>query len=187
MEIRPFAAVRPNRGDAALVASVPYDVVDTAADAAPAGKYATWPAWIAFCEWPATPDLVGLRLTIPYSTKQESVTGVDIGFWGRCRDFEGIQLNILRNDVKDSFGGVQAGVYNSVNRGDLFGIQAGAINEAQSFRGAQIGLINMTGDGQGFQFGVVNRAETFVGFQLGLVNVIRDAEVPVLPVLNVGF
>ena len=30
MNIRPFAAVRPNREDAALVASVPYDVVDTA-------------------------------------------------------------------------------------------------------------------------------------------------------------
>ena len=30
MNIHPFAAVRPNRGDAALVASVPYDVVDTA-------------------------------------------------------------------------------------------------------------------------------------------------------------
>ena len=30
MKIQPFAAVRPNREDAALVASVPYDVVDTA-------------------------------------------------------------------------------------------------------------------------------------------------------------
>ena len=30
MNIRPFAAVRPNRKDAAFVASVPYDVVDTA-------------------------------------------------------------------------------------------------------------------------------------------------------------
>jgi len=30
MNIRPFAAVRPNPSDAALVASVPYDVVDTA-------------------------------------------------------------------------------------------------------------------------------------------------------------
>ena len=30
MKIRPFAAVRPNEKDAALVASVPYDVVDTA-------------------------------------------------------------------------------------------------------------------------------------------------------------
>ena len=30
MKIKPFAAVRPNAGDAALVASVPYDVVDTA-------------------------------------------------------------------------------------------------------------------------------------------------------------
>ena len=30
MNIRPFSAVRPNAEDAALVAAVPYDVVDTA-------------------------------------------------------------------------------------------------------------------------------------------------------------
>ena len=30
MNIRPFAAVRPNAADAPLVAAVPYDVVDTA-------------------------------------------------------------------------------------------------------------------------------------------------------------
>ena len=37
MNIRPFAAVRPNREDAALVASVPYDVVDVAEAKALAG------------------------------------------------------------------------------------------------------------------------------------------------------
>ncbi len=36
MNIRPFAAVRPNAKDAALVASVPYDVVDTAEAKSPA-------------------------------------------------------------------------------------------------------------------------------------------------------
>ena len=45
----------------------------------------------------------------------------------------------------------------------------------------------MTGDGYGFQVGLINRAETFYGLQVGLINVIRDAEVPVLPVLNIGF
>ena len=30
MKIHPFAAIRPNIADAALVASVPYDVVDVA-------------------------------------------------------------------------------------------------------------------------------------------------------------
>lgn len=148
---------------------------------------AVWPAFFALAELPETPDLVGLRLTIPFSTKQENVTGVDIGLWGRCRYFEGIQLNVLRNDVKDSFGGLQAGLYNSVGRGDLFGLQIGLWNEAASFRGVQLGLVNLSGDSQGFQIGLINRSESLYGFQFGLINVIRDAEVPVFPVFNIGF
>ena len=146
-----------------------------------------WPAVFAFCEWPASPDLVGLRVTLPYSTRQETVTGIDIGLWGRCKDFEGIQLSALRNDVKDTLGGIQVGLYNSANRADLFVIQVGLVNETQGFRGVQAGLINVTGDGEGFQVGLINRAETFHGFQVGVINVIRDAEVPVLPLANIGF
>ena len=146
-----------------------------------------WPSVIAICEWPASPDVVGLRLTIPYSTRQETVTGFDLGFWGRCKDFEGVQVNVLRNDVKDTLGGIQVGCYNTANRADLFVIQAGLINETQSFRGFQVGVVNMTGDGEGLQVGLINRAETFHGFQVGVINVIRDAEVPVMPLLNIGF
>ena len=40
-----------------------------------------WPAFFSVCEFPANPDVVGLRLTIPFSTKQENVTGVDLGLW----------------------------------------------------------------------------------------------------------
>jgi hypothetical protein len=146
-----------------------------------------WPSIFAICEWPDSPDVVGLRVTVPFSTRQEGVTGFDVGLWGRCRDFEGLQASLLRNDVKDSFGGAQAGFYNTINRGDLCCVQFGVINEAQSFRGVQAGVINVTGDGYGFQLGLINRSETLYGLQVGLVNVIRDAEVPVLPVVNVGF
>ena len=146
-----------------------------------------WPSVFAICEWPDSPDVVGLRVTMPYSTRQEDITGFDIGLWGRCMDFEGVQLSLLRNDVKDTFGGAQAGFYNTINRGDLFCVQLGVINEAQSFRGIQAGAINISGDGYGFQVGLINRAETMYGLQVGLVNVIRDAEVPVLPILNIGF
>jgi len=146
-----------------------------------------WPSIFAICEWPDSPDVVGLRLTIPFSTRQEGVTGFDIGLWGRCKDFEGVQASLLRNDVKDTFGGMQAGFYNTINRGDLFCVQVGFVNEAQSCRGLQVGGINVTGDGCGFQIGLINRAETFYGLQVGLINVIRDAEVPVLPVFNIGF
>ncbi len=150
-------------------------------------NYAIWPACFAVAEWPETPDLVGLRLTIPFSSKQENVTGIDLGLWGRSQNFEGIGLSIIRNDVKDIFGGVQVGLYNSVGRGDLFCVQTGLWNESESFRGAQVGLVNVSGSGQGFQVGLINRAETLYGFQVGLVNVIRDAELPVFLGLNIGF
>ena len=125
---------------------------------APRKNAATWPAFIGVWEFPETPDLVGVRLTIPWSTKQENVTGVDVGFWGRSEYFEGFQFNILRNDVKDSCAGVQCGVYNSVARGDLFGIQVGFWNESLSHRGIQFGFINVSGDSQGFQVGLINRS-----------------------------
>lgn len=148
---------------------------------------ALWPACFAFCEWPETPDLIGLRLTMPFSTRQESVTGFDVGFWGRSKDFEGVQINVFRNDAKDTLAGFQIGLYNTATRADLFCFQAGLVNETQGFRGVQAGLVNMTGDGYGFQIGLINRAETLYGFQVGAINVIRDAEIAFFPLVNVGF
>ncbi len=148
---------------------------------------AMWPAFIGVWEFPETPDLIGLRLTIPWSTKQENVTGFDVGFWGRSEYFEGLQFNILRNDVKDSCAGLQCGIYNSVARGDLVGFQVGLWNESQSHRGIQLGIVNASGDTQGFQVGLINRSETMYGFQVGLINIIRDAEVQFMPFVNIGF
>ena len=149
---------------------------------------AWWPVPFAICEFPETPDIVGLRLTIPFSSAQECVTGIDLGIWGVSKDFEGISINVLRNNTKDTFAGFAVGLYNTANRADLGALQIGLWNETQSVRGMQIGLVNVTGDGQGFQIGLINRAETFTsGFQIGLINVIRDAELPFCPVVNVGW
>lgn len=149
---------------------------------------AAWPAFFAVGELPSsTPDLVGVRITIPYSTKQESVTGFDVGLWGRAMYFEGLQANILRNDVKDELSGVQAGLYNSAAQANMIGVQAGLWNECGSLRGAQGGLVNTVGSMQGVQIGLINRAEELYGFQVGIINVIRDAELKFCPVLNVGF
>lgn len=147
----------------------------------------TWPAFFAVCQWPRATDVIGLRLTVPFSTSQEGITGIDVGFWGKSLYFEGLQLNLLRNDVKDTCAGLQAGIYNSVAIGDLTGVQLGLWNEAIAFRGLQAGIINVVGDGEGFQVGIINRAETLQGYQIGLINVIRDAEVKFLPILNIGF
>ena len=146
-----------------------------------------WPAFFAVCEFPANPDVIGLRLTIPFSTKQENVSGIDLGFWGRSLYFQGIQVNVLRNDVKDDMSGFQVGLYNSIGGGQLLGLQLGLFNEANSMRGVQAGLVNFCGETEGFQIGLINRSETMHGYQVGLINIIRDAELEFFPIVNIGW
>ena len=161
---------------------------DAIAETVPAPKqYAQWPAFFAIGEYPSTPDLVGIRITIPYSTKQENVTGIDLGLWGRAQYFEGLQLNLLRNDIKDRAAAFQVGLYNSVGVADLFAIQFGLWNEAGTLSGVQAGLVNLVGDMSGIQVGLINRSEQLFGFQIGLINIIRDAQVQFFPIANVGF
>lgn len=148
---------------------------------------AAWPSFFAVSEFPASPDVVGLRLTIPFSTKQENVSGIDLGFWGRALYFQGFQFNILRNDVKDDMSGFQVGLYNSIGNGQLLGLQVGLFNEANFLRGVQAGIINLGGEVEGLQVGLINRAETMVGYQVGLINVIRDAELEFFPIVNIGW
>ena len=148
---------------------------------------AAWPSFFAVCEYPAAPDVVGLRLTIPFSTRQENVTGIDLGLWGRSTYFEGLMLNILRNDVRDDMAGFQVGLYNSAGGCDFFAVQAGLWNESGRFRGIQAGLVNLAGEARGLQAGLINRCETMYGYQIGLINIIRDAEIQFCPVLNIGF
>lgn len=146
-----------------------------------------WPAFFAVCEYPASTDVIGLRLTIPYATKQDNVTGFDVGLWGRSTYFEGVQVNLLRNDVKDAFCGVQLGIYNSVGHGQMNGFQIGLWNEAISVHGLQCSLVNVAGDVEGFQVGLINRCESMHGFQVGVINVIRSAEMKFCPLVNIGF
>lgn len=145
----------------------------------------SWPVWLAFNSTKDI-DVIGLRITFPYGDC-ESVTGFDIGFFGRCRYFEGLQLNLLRNDAKDTMSGIQIGIYNSCGRAEMLGLQVGLWNEARSFNGFQIGLVNLTDTGSGFQVGLINRAEAFYGFQGGAVNIIRENDFAFLPLMNVGF
>ena len=146
---------------------------------------APWPVWLAFNSIEDI-DVVGLRLTLPYG-ECESVTGFDLGVYGRCRYFEGLQANILRNEALDVMSGIQVGIYNSAGRADLTGLQVGLWNEARSMRGLQLGIINVADTVQGFQVGLINRAESAYGFQVGGVNVIRESEVVFFPIVNIGF
>ena len=148
-------------------------------------KRAPWPVWLAFNSVEDI-DVIGLRLTLPYG-ECESVTGFDLGVYGRCRYFEGLQANILRNEALDVMAGAQGGIYNSAGRADLTGLQVGLWNEARSMGGAQLGIINVADTVQGFQVGLINRAESAYGFQLGGVNVIRESELAFFPIVNIGF
>jgi len=154
---------------------------------APRKQVAAWPAFFAVGDLPETPDLIGLRITIPWSTKQESVTGFDLGLWARTQFFEGFAFNVFRNDVKDQLTGVQVSLYNSAAQADALGLQVGLWNEVGSMNGLQVGLVNTVGAMGGFQVGVINRAEELYGFQIGVINIIRDAEMRFCPVINVGF
>lgn len=157
----------------------------TAQPAKPQGEKAPWPVWVTFNSTRDV-DVIGLRLTLPYGAC-ESVTGFDVGFFGRCRYFEGFQMNLLRNDVADIMAGVQAGIYNSAGRADFIGFQLGCWNESRSIRGLQVGFVNVTDHAAGIQIGLINRSEALHGFQLGLVNVIRESELSFCPILNIGF
>lgn len=146
---------------------------------------ASWPVWLAFNSVKDI-DVVGVRFTLPYG-QCESVTGFDLGIYGRCRYFEGVQINILRNEAEDVMAGIQLGVYNSAGRADLVGCQVGLLNEARTVSGFQVGLINMAEQVNGIQVGIINRAETAYGFQVGGVNVIRDSDLAFCPIVNIGF
>ena len=148
-------------------------------------KRAPWPVWLAFNSVEDI-DVIGLRLTLPYG-ECESVTGFDLGVYGRCRYFEGLQANILRNEALDIMAGIQVGVYNSAGRADLTGLQVGLWNEARALRGVQFGIINVADTVQGFQLGLINRSESMYGFQVGAVNVIRESELAFFPIVNIGF
>jgi len=160
---------------------------DEAAQVERKQESSVWPAFVALSEYPAAPNVIGVRFTIPYSTKQENVTGIDLGFWGRCQNFEGLAVNLIRNDVKDDMAGFQIGLYNSAGRGNGLGLQVGLWNEAACFKGVQAGLVNSVGEAQGLQVGLINVSETLYGYQVGLINIIRDAEYPFFPVINIGF
>ena len=152
---------------------------------APRAEAAMWPVPVCFCGMDPV-DVVGIRFTIPWC-RNDSVTGFDVGFVGRSRYFEGLQVNVLRNDVQDSAAGIQIGLYNSAGAASMLGIQIGLWNEAHSMRGFQIGVVNVADAARGLQVGLVNRAESHYGFQVGAVNVIRESEYPFLPVVNIGF
>lgn len=152
---------------------------------AQAAERVRWPVWFAFNDVEDV-DVIGLRLNLP-SGQCEQVTGLDLGLIGRSQYYNGIQINLFRNDVTDQMAGWQFGGYNSIGRGNMLGLQTGLWNEAQTMYGFQAGLVNLADHAKGFQIGLVNRSESLYGYQVGLINIIRSSDVPFCPIVNIGF
>ena len=155
------------------------------ASGASAAEKVRWPVWFAFNDSEDI-DVIGLRLNLP-SGRCESVTGIDLGIIGRSQYYNGIQINLLRNDVTDTLAGWQIGCYNSAGLGDALGLQTGLWNEAKTVYGFQAGLVNLADYAKGLQVGLINRSEDMHGYQIGLVNIIRSGRVPFCPILNASF
>jgi hypothetical protein len=108
-----------------------------------------------------------------------SFTGVQ---WGLVQnrvggDMTGWQSAFGLNLVKGNMCGVQdALIYNSVEEGDMTGVQFAWVNNVDNnATGVQFGLINMVDEKMnGVQFGFANLAETANGIQCGFYNQADD-------------
>lgn len=113
-------------------------------------------------------DVTGLRLDLVYGDAQE-FKGLDLGIANQTRkDFSGLALGGV-NIAGGSMRGAQLGIVNLDRNGIRewdeisVGLQLGIYNNADSFCGAQEGIVNMSG-------------ATFAGYQGALVNVAQDMQ-----------
>lgn len=151
-----------------------------------ASEKVDWPVWFAFNDVEDI-DVVGVRFNL-FSGECEQVTGVDFGFIGRSRYYNGVQFNLFINSVEDELAGWQFSLgYNEAGSASPFSAQFGLWNQAQSMSGLQCGLVNLADYSRGIQIGLINRTEEMHGYQIGLINVIRGSKVPFMPILNFAF
>ena len=86
--------------------------------------------------------------------------------------FSGFQLAGINNITREMDKGLQLSVLLNVASGKMNGWQMGAINYADSLKGAQIGLFNIARKRpNGWQVGIVNLSYDSIGRKIGLVNI----------------
>lgn len=112
-------------------------------------------------------EVAALRISYPYGSNP-SITGLDIGTWGRSDRAWGLQINLLANEVDEKFGGAQLAICNLVE--DATGIQIGFWNSATMLAGIQGGVLNYSENADFLQVGLGNSATTMLGLQLGAWN-----------------
>lgn len=95
--------------------------------------------------------------------RDTSIEGVSLGVWNENPGKQW-QLGFINGSTGDS-AGVQ-----------WFVLLPTIYNYAETFTGAQIGLVNYADDVTGLQWGAVNIAKEMTGLQLGLVNWAESAD-----------
>lgn len=131
-------------------------------------------------------DVLGLRVSLVYG-ECRTIRGLDLGTVGHATGHsQGIQLALAANLVGKDGLGFQAAPANYV-KGEFRGLQIGAANYAETGNAIQVGIFNGSRALRGLQVGLINVTDTLMGVQVGLVNVIRDNDVPFLPIVNAYF
>lgn len=95
------------------------------------------------------------------------------------------------NSGKTNVYGVQAALGMNYNTAEssVTGLQLAAVNlsEHTNIYGVQVGLYNKAQTVYGFQIGLVNVVDNLHGLQIGLINFHRQGVFTVSPILNFGF
>lgn len=134
---------------------------------------------------PAAENVYGLRADL-LSGNCYNVVGLDVGIHNLVRqDAYGLRAGLF-NFAYGNGGGITAGLINS----DEFnaGLMAGGFNLMEAASGVQIGLVNGANTYSGVQIGFVNMVQKdFCGLQIGLLNFYLAKDLPVLPIINLGF
>ena len=128
--------------------------------------------------------VTGLRLNLAAS-RNDTVTGIDLGLISLGDDIRGIRLNLFNTsdwhfsgleagicNREAAFSGLAVGLFNAVD-GDASGILVGAFNKASVMTGLQIGLFN--------------QATSLRGVQIGLINLVDDGPLTFFPIINMAF
>ncbi|MBN1531792.1 MAG: hypothetical protein JXA20_03940 [Spirochaetes bacterium] len=132
----------------------------------------------------------------PYTVNR----GIQVaGVMNNVSVLRGIQLAGFYNRIHGEMSGIQiAGLMNRIRNDmfsdgpmDLYGTSVGlqfaaVVNDAETFCGAQIGLVNIAGSIRGVQIGLINYARRMSGVQIGLINIIREGTIPFFPLFNIS-
>ena len=143
-------------------------------------------------------EVIGLDFGLIGNTTDENMIGFQVaGAFNNNRGSStilGLQLASLanRNQKAARVIGLQFALGTNIHEGSgsvvggQFSLFANYAPKTNIY-GLQVGLYNRAETVYGFQFGIVNVAEKLYGIQIGLLNYVNKGPIKFLPFLNIGF